>query len=179
MILVFVGARNSELDFDSICRVGLILTKPQVEENYLKGFYENLGDLGALKNWYFWVILLCNTIQALSYFIPGLFLPNYAHTLSLSQTSATILLSVLNGVLGIWGGLGAHGMVSLVPFSLIFGLAAGAWTSFYFSMIYELTDRVPDKQQSLLKPDTLLWNRLTWNLSCRVVSLRQMIKEQL
>ncbi|KAI8455913.1 major facilitator superfamily domain-containing protein, partial [Phakopsora pachyrhizi] len=156
----------------AICSVGLFLTKPRVEENYTKGFYENLGDLGALKNWYFWVILFCNTIQALSYFIPGLFLPNYAHTLSLSQSSATILLSVLNvsnvfsksilgslsdyisphligclthfvaaaGVLGIWGGLGAHGMVSLVPFSLIFGLTAGAWTSFYFSMIYELTD---------------------------------------
>src|SRR4051812_26776204 len=54
-------------------------------------------QLRMLKSPMFLLLALANILQALGHFIPPLYLPSFAHDLSLSSVRSTSLVSVLNG----------------------------------------------------------------------------------
>ncbi|EGG07234.1 uncharacterized protein MELLADRAFT_62775 [Melampsora larici-populina 98AG31] len=58
--------------------------------------FKTLGDPRALKAGALWVYLLANILETLSYFIPCLYLPNYAHSQGLPALSGTTLLAAIN-----------------------------------------------------------------------------------
>ncbi|KIO32643.1 hypothetical protein M407DRAFT_241337 [Tulasnella calospora MUT 4182] len=53
-------------------------------------------DKSFLKNQVFWVLFITSTIQAFGNFLPGIYLPSFAHDLNLSTTSGTLALALMN-----------------------------------------------------------------------------------
>lgn len=61
-----------------------------MSKNPLKGFAKQI-------RWPFAIYLVSNTLQAIGYYIPNLYLPSYAHSLSLSSSSGSATLATSNG----------------------------------------------------------------------------------
>ncbi|KAA1116829.1 hypothetical protein PGTUg99_023668 [Puccinia graminis f. sp. tritici] len=84
-----------------MCGAAAYVIKPRTDgppetkaksDNFLAAF----GDVTVFKDTNFWSFLLSNTLQALGSFLPGLYLPNYAHSISLGPSSGMILLASFN-----------------------------------------------------------------------------------
>ncbi|KAH9820800.1 major facilitator superfamily domain-containing protein [Melampsora americana] len=81
--------------------VSLYLVKPpypspRIDKNNDDDIRQTIGDWSALKAGALWLFVAANIFQAFSYFLPSLYLPNYAHSQGLSTTSGTTLLAALN-----------------------------------------------------------------------------------
>ncbi|EJD38780.1 MFS general substrate transporter [Auricularia subglabra TFB-10046 SS5] len=50
-----------------------------------------------VRNPVFWCLLLCNTLQGLANFVPGIYLPTYASDLGFSATMASLTAALING----------------------------------------------------------------------------------
>ncbi|KAH9820090.1 major facilitator superfamily domain-containing protein [Melampsora americana] len=71
-------------------------TASEVEKLEGETIFQTLGDLRALKAGALWVYILANILETFSYFIPCLYLPNYAHSQGLPALSGTTLLATIN-----------------------------------------------------------------------------------
>ena len=121
----------------------------------------------------FWILQSGNVVQGLGYFIPGLYIPSYARTLSLSPLESSLLVSLLNtaSVPGIVllsalsdrtnvtnvifiSALGSAisifcfwGLASSLPllavFTIFYGFFAGGFTATYAGMFQELRRSAP------------------------------------
>lgn len=126
-----------------------------------------------LKTRTFWILQAGNIAQGLGYFIPGLYLPSYARTISLSPLEASLLVSLLNtaSVPGIVllsalsdrtnvtnvifiSALGSTlsvfcfwGLASSLPlllvFAMFYGFFAGGFSATYAGMFMELRTTAP------------------------------------
>ncbi|KAG9004943.1 hypothetical protein FRB94_001981 [Tulasnella sp. JGI-2019a] len=54
-------------------------------------------DSGFVRNSAFWIFFVANVFQAFANFLPGLYLPSFAHDLNLSSISGTLALALMNG----------------------------------------------------------------------------------
>ncbi|WAR55518.1 hypothetical protein PtB15_6B259 [Puccinia triticina] len=73
------------------------VTPPQLLAQANSGnFLAAFGDVAVFKDTSFWCFILSNTLQALASFLPALYLPNYAHSISLGPSSGMILLASLS-----------------------------------------------------------------------------------
>lgn len=126
--------------------VSLYLIEPpyppsSVDKNNDENVWQTIGDWHALKAGALWLFVAANIFQTLSYFLPSLYLPHYAHSQGLSTTSGTTLLAALNiaNIISrlVFGTLSDHfsthligGVTSLVAsFSIVF-----LWGAENFSM---------------------------------------------
>ncbi|KAF2434651.1 MFS general substrate transporter [Tothia fuscella] len=127
----------------------------------------------VLKNPVLWALLFSNLFQGLAFFLPGIYLPTYAYTLSISPARATLLLCLLNGsqILGqvLLGWLSdwvnsffllvvstlssaiiagllwymATGFMHLLAFSILFGFFAGGYSVLWPRWAKVLIDHEP------------------------------------
>ncbi|KAG0142138.1 hypothetical protein CROQUDRAFT_673722 [Cronartium quercuum f. sp. fusiforme G11] len=61
-----------------------------------ESIWQAIGDRRALKASALWLFVIANTLQALAYFLPSLYLPNFAHDQGLPSYSGTTFLAALN-----------------------------------------------------------------------------------
>ncbi|MBW0494840.1 hypothetical protein O181_034555 [Austropuccinia psidii MF-1] len=91
----------------ALCTLALCIIKPRIPpslqaQKQKEKVSSTLGNIQVFKDWKFWGFLICNTTQALASFLPGLYLPNYAHSMSLGPSSVAIILATLR-ISGIFG----------------------------------------------------------------------------
>ncbi|KAI9807558.1 MAG: hypothetical protein M1825_005498 [Sarcosagium campestre] len=136
--------------------------------------------LGFLRNPTFWLLQTGNVFQGLGYFIPAIFLPSFARSLSLSHLSASLTVSLLNAssVVGqialgaltdrlhvtsviLISTLGsclavlllwglAHSMPLLCVFALAYGLFAGGFCATWTGVIREVQRREPKSEMGMM-----------------------------
>ncbi|EGG07205.1 uncharacterized protein MELLADRAFT_106085 [Melampsora larici-populina 98AG31] len=117
-------------------------------KNSLTGFARQI-------RWPFAIYLLSNTIQAIGYYIPNLYLPSASNSSSyrcgaiisrivvgiLSDHYSPHLIGAVTSLAGgastllLWGGLGNRGYIPLLTYSFLFGCTSGAWTSLFFGVV--------------------------------------------
>ncbi|KAH9472560.1 hypothetical protein Pst134EA_003169 [Puccinia striiformis f. sp. tritici] len=84
-----------------LCGVAVYVIKPRTKasprtQKKSGDFLAAFGDVSVFKDLLFWSFISSNTLQALASFLPGLYLPNYAHSVSLGPSSGMILLAAIN-----------------------------------------------------------------------------------
>lgn len=119
-VLLPMGGANKTLKYCALiltvlCGTAIYVIKPrnkELSQTQKKSgtFRAAFGDITVFKNVIFWCFLLSNTLQALASFLPALYLPNYAHSISLAPSSGVILLALIN-VSGIFAKI-VFGMLS-------------------------------------------------------------------
>ncbi|KAG9030145.1 hypothetical protein FRB95_004283 [Tulasnella sp. JGI-2019a] len=107
-------------------------------------------DTSFLRNSVFWVFFIANVFQAFANFLPGLYLPSFAHDLNLSSISGTLALAVMNGfsvpgiiIAGImsdrydlWWSIGLSSVGPALAVFLIWGFTAQMATLLIFACFY-------------------------------------------
>ncbi|KNZ57331.1 hypothetical protein VP01_2187g1 [Puccinia sorghi] len=120
-VLLPMGGANKTLKYCALiltvlCGTAIYVIKPrnkELSQTQKKSgtFRAAFGDITVFKNVIFWCFLLSNTLQALASFLPALYLPNYAHSISLAPSSGVILLAETALVSGIFAKI-VFGMLS-------------------------------------------------------------------
>ncbi|KAH9820006.1 major facilitator superfamily domain-containing protein [Melampsora americana] len=128
---------------------GTLKEAENMSKNPLKWFERQI-------RWPFAIYLVSNTLQAIGYYIPNLYLPSALNPLNMVCCGA-ILARILVGILSdhysphligavtslaggastllIWGGFGNHGFIPLLTYSFFFGCTSGTWTSLFFGVV--------------------------------------------
>lgn len=138
---------------------GLLWVKPRLPRRRLSSLDGSDKGGSIWTSPAFWMLFLGNTAQGLGNFMPGIYLPSYATDIGLSDTTASLIVSLVNGaavpgsIITGWASdrfdLSIVILVStlcsalstfflwgfakslgmLIPYALLYGVSAGGWSS--------------------------------------------------
>ncbi|KAI9800951.1 MAG: hypothetical protein M1833_003088 [Piccolia ochrophora] len=153
----------------------LYYIKPRLPPNTSGGM-----NLRFLRTRTFWLLQIGNILQGLGYFIPAIYLPSYARSLSLSHLSASLTVSLLNAAsvvgqvtlgfltdkvsvavvtsistagsaLAIFAFWGfAESLPLLAVFAVVYGLFAGGFGATWTGIIREVRRREPGAETGMM-----------------------------
>lgn len=138
---------------------GLIWVQPRLPRRGLSALDGSSHGGSLWTNPAFWILFACNVAQGLGNFMPGIYLPSYASDIGLSNTAASLVVSLVNGaavpgsIVTGWASDRfdlrlvilastlcaalstfflwgfSKSLAQLIPFALLYGFSAGGWSS--------------------------------------------------
>jgi MFS family permease len=160
----------------------LLFIKPRIPVTLSSSTHERRRhfDYGFVLSPAFLALQAGNIFQGLGYFIPGIYLPSYAHSLGMSGAVSTATIALLN-ITGVFGcifvgvlidhlhvttvlfilALGSlvsvivlWGLFTSVPllltFSAVYGFFAGPFTTTYTGVVREVRKHTPNAETGLI-----------------------------